>query len=83
MGVHIRESEEGCQVERPSKHQGFDVCFGTSAFTWARSDDVIDALKQFIQAKKLTRIYLGMPSSLLGELTGSLTASCTDSDGQR
>ena len=58
VGIHWRESEEGCQLERESAHAGFDMCFGTSAFYWAKSDDVIYGVLQEINKTGATGVYL-------------------------
>jgi hypothetical protein len=62
LAVHWRHGEQTCRIENPTLHKGFDFCFGTSAYIWAKLSDIIEVLKNELKNHNLTHIYLATDS---------------------
>jgi len=62
LAVHWRHGEQTCRVEKESLHEGYDFCFGTSAYFWANLTDFISVLQNQLTEKGLTHIYLATDS---------------------
>eukprot|EP01128_Nolandella_sp_AFSM9_P001139 TRINITY_DN11249_c0_g1_i1.p1 TRINITY_DN11249_c0_g1~~TRINITY_DN11249_c0_g1_i1.p1 ORF type:complete len:588 (-),score=95.45 TRINITY_DN11249_c0_g1_i1:160-1707(-) len=60
--LHWRESEEGCQLEKDDAHVGFDMCFGTSGFNWAKSSDLIEVVRTEMEKYGLHSVYMATDS---------------------
>eukprot|EP01124_Arcella_intermedia_P024583 TRINITY_DN4169_c1_g2_i1.p1 TRINITY_DN4169_c1_g2~~TRINITY_DN4169_c1_g2_i1.p1 ORF type:complete len:589 (-),score=100.58 TRINITY_DN4169_c1_g2_i1:75-1841(-) len=62
LTVHWRHGEQTCRVEKEIYHEGFDFCFGTSAYFWTKLDDFIELLEGLLKQQDLTHIYLATDS---------------------
>eukprot|EP01126_Amoeba_proteus_P028600 TRINITY_DN2819_c0_g1_i1.p2 TRINITY_DN2819_c0_g1~~TRINITY_DN2819_c0_g1_i1.p2 ORF type:complete len:211 (+),score=47.78 TRINITY_DN2819_c0_g1_i1:1050-1682(+) len=60
LTIHWRFGEDSCKVEKDELHRGFDFCWGTTEYFWAKLSDVVEVLHNHIKScgNKIKHVYL-------------------------